>query len=368
MKLKIVKINDVDESGVPLNLRAWKFSRNNDETKYSDVVKLDLPANEIPSAVIEFESTIIEREIMASMRDHSMWARTSRVDDPLKFEIASILRGDSEYSQSAENARNKMLVDKKRGIRQDEYRLHMPLFAITKFTMSINFRSIVILQRYFSHLYHLSPHSAMGSVYYDAAGAFKFIIRQFTNYSFLEGVAHREILPEVKEVETGKVGDFITYSGEVPFSLRTHIIRHRTIFMNDQLKEIALHEEFSSFNLSTRMSISITSSVEFWKDIVTKRSCWLVHYSMWHQIIKGIFRLLPELGEDILPCNGDGKSCCYEKDVLSRCKNEDPNPPCPIYLTDNGIKVNEIVKQNISKQFVLDSRPLFWTKRIGEVK
>jgi len=371
MKLKIVKINKEDGMGVPLNVRAWKYSRNNDETSFKDVMELDLPVNEIPSIVVEIESTIIEREVLTSMRDHSMWARTSRVDDAINFKIPLILEKHIKYKEYADHAHGRMIQDKSKGARQDEYRLHMPLFALTRYTMSINLRSLVIIQKYFSHLKISAQDIGLKELYHDAAGAFKFMIEQFTSdSSFLIGIKYKEILPRVEKIQNGRISDFITFSGSIPFSLRTHLIRHRMIFMNDKLKEIATHSEFHTFNLKTEMSVSITSNVGFWTDIVAKRSCWLVHYSMWEQIIKVIFKFLPEpeLGEEILPCNGNGKSCCYEEDVKSRLQNKDPNPPCPIYLAANEIPVSKEMKQQISKQFVLDHRPIFWTKSIGEIK
>jgi len=303
------------------------------------------------------------------MRDHTMWARTSRVDDAINFKIPSVLNKYIKYKEYADHARYRMIKGKAKGNRQDEYRLFLPLFSLTSYTMSINLRSLIVIQKYFSHLKVSSADIGLKELYHDAANAFKFMIEQFIpDASFLSEVSHKEILPRVEEIRSGKIADFITFSGSIPFSLRTHLIRHRMIFMNDQLKEMATHSEFHSLNLKTEMSVSITSNVQFWADIVTKRSCWLVHYSMWSQIIKEIFKFIPELGEEILPCNGNGNKCCYEEDVKSRLYNRDPNPPCPIYLNSKDIPITKEMKQNISKQFVLDSRPIFWTKHIGEGK
>ena len=82
----VLKTSSIGKSYKHLAREAWELSRSkDDETPLKRILSIDAPVNEIPSLVLNIECTILEREIFASYRDHVMWARTSRVDNPLEF-------------------------------------------------------------------------------------------------------------------------------------------------------------------------------------------------------------------------------------------------------------------------------------------
>ena len=81
----------------PLNaIDAWLLSRDiKEDYNIESIVKVDAPVMEMPSALLNFENfTILEREIICSLRNHVVWARTSRVDDPRNFSVPYIFRAN----------------------------------------------------------------------------------------------------------------------------------------------------------------------------------------------------------------------------------------------------------------------------------
>ena len=142
MKIEIIS-DDRASSGKNLSRVAWELSRSPDDTTPLDtILSIDAPVNEIPSIVMSVQCTILEREIFASFRDHVMWARTSRVDAPSEFVVP-------EYFQLSEDNATIMLLKQKikadmdAGIIQDEYRLHMPICAMTSFTTRLSWRGLI---------------------------------------------------------------------------------------------------------------------------------------------------------------------------------------------------------------------------------
>ena len=96
MQIRLVSENIIEKSwsGDTRHLSdvAWVDSRHDDGTKLTDILKNDLPVNDIPSVVLSITSTIAEREVITSFTDHVMWARTSRVDDPLDFTVDEVFK------------------------------------------------------------------------------------------------------------------------------------------------------------------------------------------------------------------------------------------------------------------------------------
>jgi len=366
MKIQIVKICNKDHRGQHLSERAWQFSRDNPKDTLKEILEIDIPANEIPRAVIEIESTIIEREVIASMRDHTMWARGTRVDEVTNFTIPKNLH--DKYLLRSENFRS-LMEESKGTLRQDEYRMRMltPIYAMTKYTVALNLRSIIKITKFFEEL--SCREIGMNKVYGDAAKQLKWIIVCLTGLhskKYLEKFKYQNILPEVTESSaSGKAGDFITINTVVPFTLRTHLIRHRMLMMNDGLLSMIMHYDFCNFNLETPIEISVSSSISFWKDIISKRSCWLAHYGIWSQIIHEVEKFMP-VQEEMLPCFGC--ECPYKGDNVLRYEKKDPNPVCPIYMKKENLPVPEETISEMLNQYNADLRPIFWVDKIEEIK
>lgn len=367
MKINIVSLNYEDEKRVHLSKRAWNYSRTNDDSEENDILGLNLPVNEIPNAVLEIESTIIEREIIASMRDHHMWARSSRVDDPLKFEIPDVIKDDLKFARLVADSIS-MMVEAKEISRQDEYRMFMPAIALSKFTLSLNLRSLIILYKFFNKLssYKDTPNFPPEISNNAAIQLAKVITEMRAGMVDTNRYPEVNLLPEVKEMTSGRVGGFITYSGYISLSLRSHLIRHRMLFMNDNLLEIILSPAFDHLTLETKVKVNITSSIEFWKRIVSTRSCWLTHYRMWKEIIDEVSKYIDEDIENVLPCANC--KCPFSVDNEARLEERDPNPPCPIYVSQNNIITNKKTIDRMMDQVLDDRRPTFWGIKINSAR
>lgn len=368
MKINIVKLNILDNDCVHLSKRAWQHSRTGDTSTLPEILSLNLPANEIPNAVLEVECSIIEREIIASMRDHHMWARSSRVDDPIEFEMHPLIAEQIDFHAMAIASKD-LMREAKNIARQDEYRLLMPVMALTKFTLSINLRSLILLQKFFigvSQTKSFTTPNFPVKVSMDAAYQLGEVIDKMTVGANLSKYPTVNVLPEVKEMTSGRTGGFITYSGTIGFSLRTHLIRHRMLFMNDNLLEIITSPTFDELTLESPVKVNITSSIDFWKRIVSTRSCWLTHYRMWKEIVETVSQYIDEDIENILPCSNG--QCPFSVDNNARLDDKDPNPPCPIYTNEKELLVSKRHVVNMYEQLMEDKRPEFWQNHIGKVE
>lgn len=375
MEINIVKLNFLDVNSVHISERAWKYSRNNDTSLLNKILSVDLPVNEIPSAILEIESTIIEREIIASMRDHSMWARSSRVDDPLQFNTVHAHYISSEQYDFIQDSREEILKRKKEKQRQDEYRMPLPVIASTSYTVNLNLRSMIALYRFFINLREEGGNRNFPKeIWRSAAKKFAIVIDQMTYYNFCENLKFKRIniLPKNKELTNGKIGGFITFSGEISFSLRTHLIRHRLLLISDGLLDMIQEKNFYGYNLESKILVNITSTEDFWSKITSTRSCWISHYKIWRKIIESVskyFSANTEHGR--LPCHEC--NCPFSIDNQARIEGKDPNPPCPIYMKEKSLEPNQVQVTRIQNHIIEDERPaVVWnyylSKLIGDKK
>ena len=184
MKIEIIS-DDRVSSGKNLSRVAWELSRSPDDTTPLDtILSIDAPVNEIPSVVMSVQCTILEREIFASFRDHVMWARTSRVDAPSEFVVP-------EYFQLSEDndkiilLKEKIKADMDAGIIQDEYRLHMPISAMTSFTTRLSWRGLVKIYKLYQQLAKINEYFIVGKTELNN----KFQLHKYAgNYSYVDPI------------------------------------------------------------------------------------------------------------------------------------------------------------------------------------
>jgi len=319
------------------------------------------------------ESTIIEREVIVSMRDHHMWSRSSRVDDPTKFEIHPLLKTRVGYLTQAENIKIEMHNQRADGIRQDEFRMMMPLTALTKYTVSLNLRSLIKLHGHFRNIASTICDTLYHELYSQSADEIRNVIYCLCDFpmkynveEYISSFNRVNVTPHYVSDQSGMAGGFITISVTVPFTLRTHLIRHRMVQINDDLNMLMLHKDFPHFNLNTPTRMNISSSVEFWKKILETRSCWLTHYGIWKPIIQEVSKFIP-MEENMLPCAGGEIKCPFATDNEARLKGNDPNPPCPIYIDQNEeILIDRGLTIAMNEQVIRDHRPEFWFNKIDK--
>jgi len=311
------------------------------------------------------------KEVIASMRGHVMWARTSRVDEPIDFDIEDCGITNSENLE-VESLRNEMMYLKNSETRQDEYRLLMPVIGITRYTIRISLSYEIKLCHYFNKL--KTELTGIPSVIFgEAANKFiQFLHDSFPAHADLTKVVSSyrtvDIVPALKEneMQSGQVGDFIVISVVIPFSLRTHLIRHNSLHIKDNLIEFFDDEDIHKKTINDKMNVQISASRSFWTHVLKERSCWMSHDGMWKQIMSELSNIVMQ-NETFLPCGGCGDKCPYSTDAMLRFEGKDPNPPCPIHAVGNGFMVPIKTKTKMLDMIVQDDRPNFWLEKIEEL-
>ena len=356
MKIEIISDDRVSSEGKNLSRVAWELSRSPDDTTPLDtILSIDAPVNEIPSIVMSVECTILEREIFASFRDHVMWARTSRVDAPSEFVVP-------EYFQLSEDNATIMLLkqrikaDMDAGIIQDEYRLHMPICAMTSFTTRLSWRGLIKIYKLYEYLATINEYFVVGKAELNN----KFQLHKYAgNYSFVNPIP----MLQENEMVSGNIGPVVTVFQEMTIGLRAQVVRHRNYTIKDNLMEIIKAEDCWTRTLGDKITISISAEVDFWKTVVNKRQCWIAQYGIWKDIII-VAQEYISISEQDLPCNKG--FCPYTRDAELRHTDDDPGAPCPIHsdLTSTPIDPKYMDMVRIEASY----RPAFWQKHIDKLE
>jgi hypothetical protein len=309
---------------------------------------IDAPVNDFPDFILSIESTILVREVFASMRDHIMWAQTSRVEDPLKFKV------DEETDYTSE-MREKMKALKEAGVRQDDYRLLMPIMAKTKFTIKISARNLVKIYLFFRQY----------AAFQDAELAVYKLLKKHNIENLVDIYHPISALHEIDNMDSGRVANMVTVSARAPFSLRTQIIRHKLVFVRDELLNMVISGAYRNVSLNTPMDISVSADIDIWRDIYSKRSCWLAQYSLWAPILNEVSKHM-DLSDDDLPCADS--ICPFYADSMLRVDGKDPNPPCPIFVAKYNQQIDESTIERMKDMIEDDKRLPFWNHKVEILK
>ena len=284
-----------------------------------------------------------------------MWARTSRVDAPSEFVVP-------EYFQLSEDNATIMLLKQKikadmdAGIIQDEYRLHMPICAMTSFTTRLSWRGLIKIYKLYEYLATINEYFVVGKAELNN----KFQLHKYAgNYSFVNPIP----MLQEKEMVSGNIGPVVTVFQEMTIGLRAQVVRHRNYTIKDNLMEIIKSKDCWTRTLGDKIKISISAEIEFWKTVVNKRQCWIAQYGIWKDIII-VAQEYISISEQDLPCNKG--FCPYTRDAELRHTDDDPGAPCPIHsdLTSTPIDQKYMDMVRIEASY----RPAFWQKHIEKLE
>ena len=284
-----------------------------------------------------------------------MWARTSRVDAPSEFVVPEYFQL-SEDNETILLLKQKIKADMDAGIIQDEYRLHMPICAITSFTTRLSWRGLVKIYKLYEHLATINEYFVIGKTELNN----KFQLHKYAgNYSYVDPI------PMLKEHEktSGVIGPIVTVCQEMTIGLRAQVVRHRNYTIKDNLMEIIKSEDCWTRTLGDKITISISAEIDFWKTVVNKRQCWIAQYGIWKDIIIAAQEYI-SVSEQDLPCNKG--FCPYTRDAELRHTDDDPGAPCPIHsdLTSTPIDQKYMDMVRIEASY----RPAFWQKHIEKLE
>lgn len=339
---------------------AWRLSRDvTAVTPLEEILKVDAPVTEMSALVLHFEDfMILEREIFTTPRNHVMWARTSRVDDPLQFTVPQ------EFNRSIdlERYRGRMRLAKVDGAEQDQWRMFLPLAAHTSWVARHSLRDLVKLIKYFDYLAHNgnSAHHLSIRFLTIAAKLTNVVCAVMTHTQFqimYDAVKLERFMHEgpicIDQYDTGGIGHFKIVQVHVPLALRAQIVRHRPLMFLDNLFSKFKDGWILGQDLSMDIQMQLAATEDFWFAIMAKRNCWIAQADLWAP--------LSALNISELPCV-DGK-CPYERDNILRMEGKDPNPPCPLFMDLTGRNA-EKDQYRAAMHAHSRTKPAIWRERI----
>jgi hypothetical protein len=367
-----MKVTIQNHPKVTDSLVAWYFSRPKEtEASLKEILALDLPVNEFVPLHLQIESTIFEREIIATMRDHVMWAQTSRVQDVLEFEVNYDDNSGLKYHAALyEDMRSKMKFEAQAGVPQDEYRLHLPMVSTTKYSINVSLRGIVKIAKYFRHLSYMCPQFSQqfrkfaGIIFNELESFFQMDIEKITRNYKPYHILNEELLAEGQQTGS-KIDGIIFNRGDLPLHLRAQLVRHRKINVKDGFFHLMKTEHGLQATLNTVIPVISYGDKYDFIEVLEKRSCWVAHYRIWGSYLGNIEHQMD--GVMSLPCKNG--TCPFSADAVLRFEGKDPNPPCPLHCTLNGLKPSLEQIERMEAMVINDNRSTtFWNPVIEKTK
>lgn len=363
--MKILQMSDNNPSAQVI--KSWKNSRPAEKFPiFSDIASMDLPVNEFGSMHLFIESTILEREIFATLRNHIMWAQTSRVQNVLEF-TAHPLIADMDF---VEQTRHRMETAAKGDERQDDYRTMLPILSMTRYSISTNPRQLIKLFLYFHYLSVEIDNIILSNIFSDACDC----LLKYLNFAIGYSADHMSnykidkiLNEETLDSNTGAfdMGAHVSVRAQLPFTLRAQLVRHRaTVFSDDLFKRMVSDPFFYTRSLDTPIDFQVTMTKDAAIQMSSKRNCWIANYKQWAPFLNELDTVIGDDRGHVLPCASG--SCPFSKDALLRYTGMDPNPPCPIHLKMMGINPTEELFDEMRSMIYEDNRPpQFWNDKIN---
>jgi len=355
-----MKIEIIDISTPNVAKLVWHVSRPS--LKYQDIdieqiKKLDLPVNEFPTLVLEITSTILEREIITTDRNHTMWAQTSRVQNILEFEYPTEFSTNKDFFESQRD----LMIEASSTMRQDEYRSLLPIMSLTTYCIRISARDLIGLMKYFENFADKNSH--LRKRFLNVANSISLALSSLDYHeAHFKSYKAKALLKRVLSEENTLAGSFAVVTSTVPMALRAHMVRHRALHIADNLEQLLSSELIVTETLSMQLKIQVSGHVTDFKSIVGKRSCWIAQYGLWKDFLNKASEIM-NIGQSELPCSGG--ICPFKEDAMARLTDKDPNAPCPIHLRLEEIPASSEQIAEMRAQKEADKRPDFWDEEIN---
>lgn len=371
MIINLHSLNNKSVNGKHLSRVSWEESRSaEDATPLIDILKIDAPVNELPNATFTIKCTILEREIFTSARDHHIWARTSRVDDPVSWKVPQELYDRNIIDPSdIVSIKSKIQADLDNNVAQDMARLSIPLCSLTSFTTTMDIRSVAKMIKYFRMLASQIPKIApqllitAESLYFDVL--VPLVENENNADTILSTYMVAEYLPEYSYTDgtTERIGNFLVVSTKTTLSLRTQAIRHRTYQISDNiLNLIRTAENPWLISIGTEINIQISAPIDIWMKTISKRQCWIAHHGLWKPVIDEASIHLP-ISESDLPCSSSG-ACPYVRDAELRFTDKDPGSPCPKFVKIYDKELTPELHEDMRNESSV--KPSFWSSLVTQ--
>lgn len=341
--------------------RVWLASRPNvnlEELDLWEVLCLDAPITEFAHLPVIITAPILVREVFASLRNHIMWAQTSRNTDLLKEWDVFDTNMNGLAKHAVKSLRTGMLNMAADGIKQDVYRLNLPLSYMTTFSMALSWRDVLRMKSYFGNLQ--AADLCVQTMFSEVEAALLTIIKRTIDAMRAQGwlkasnktremmvrqacnsIKPQVVMHEWSPLEYGDAadaGDMVTISTPIQIGLRAQLVRHRYVHVADTLSLLINSEHnLSRFALNNVINASVTASKATWRTLIKERSCWIAQADLWATVLRvAASRVLPSNYdfEKMLPCASG--ICPFSEDAKLRLSGKDPGVPCPRYIKLNA--------------------------------
>ncbi|NDB93918.1 MAG: hypothetical protein EB165_04635 [Euryarchaeota archaeon] len=349
-------------------LNAWHTSRSPGEDTPEELIQIDAPISEVcGGGIIRFTVPILFREILATYRDHQMWARTSRVDDLTKVWPITYYMSDEDIKSIRELALG-MERDLRSGMNQDSYRYSLPLGYMTTLTCRFSIRSLIRIVQDFRLIASEYPRI------HDPAAVFAELVRHELNgigvpneiiNSYKPTKVWRRMGPERHKVAM-RIADYIMIRRPMKIALRAQLVRHRSLSIRDSLPNLCDQENGAGIltrPISTPIDVEVMAHLDTWTDLISKRNCWVAQRDLWADLVDDVNKYTSSGRSMELPCK-EGH-CPFEADAMARIRREDPNPPCPRHINLSA-RAKEAIPNYWSERRELNSIMLDYMARTGK--
>lgn len=232
--------------------------------------------------------------------------------------------------------------------------------------MKWSLRSLAKMVKYLDRLYIMTDVDAFNKVAIGICNCvyiagfeveFKSMIEEHGSAKFMnEEPMHHPDAQDV--VGFWKIGSIIIYGGKETVGFRTHVIRHRSMLVNDEL-----FSEFKTagtllpgIQIKQSLKIQLAASKEIWDHVISTRACWIAQGSLWSGIVEK-YREFMNQERPVLPCDEKG-DCPFKIDNIARINKKDPNPPCPIFMKTEKQEIDSKTNYEIVKHAI--NKPAWW--------
>jgi hypothetical protein len=340
----------------------WKkIIANAKFTQISQLLKTKVGINNFIHLVLNFETSLLLRDIIVNSPFVSAWGRSTQVLNKTDSAFSVYRPVYSEYEKYHEFIISEMekLYEKKHI--QDNIRMLVPLGSITNYAISIDIMTCVKLI--------LVLNSVQSDVYIEA----KNIADQLSNILKENYDITDEIINDIKESylydidkdfqymskDLSKITGLEVISAPVTYSVIGQIIRHRTVFKNFNINLTEAKENTAKYSydfIETPAEIAdliktLTNNTKSVYELL-QGSILTVNFSGYAPYIQKMFNqrsccindtkqfagIMPAQAIPPCKCNVEKFGCYVEYVNQSRLKNEElTQTPCPIWSESQGI-------------------------------
>jgi len=343
----VVLINSYDEKK-----KAWLISRPHLDHADLDkdigmIESMDLPINGFASYVLHFNSSLLFRDLIFSIRPVVIWAKSNRTT-PIN-ENNMFLSGEYNINKRHESNRD---IDSlnfafnliKQGNPQDFAKKKLPMSCNTEFTISIDDRTLVafikLLKYHNKELYEI-----YGKRILNVIGKEYDYIDNRHSVDIYEKLAISQ--EEYENIDSSfNVLDSIISVHKVSGNLMSQFIRqHYSVIKNELFNIVNSKSLFDIYlNCDDDIVVAAYSNKHSIKKLISTRTCWFAQFdqsdnSSWSYILKPFIEKMSSKDFlDQLPCNGLPNNCKIKADMIPRIDLKEVNLPCPI-LIENPILI-----------------------------